>query len=392
MSVTEPDLPRLGAAIRDEWLLDWSYLTVNHGSYGATPRVVLAAQDAWRLTMEQQPTFFMKDVLPEALRAAADRLGLLLGVNGGEIAFVDNATTGANAVLRSLQLGPGDEILLFSHAYRAVRNTAHYVAERSGGRVVEVPLPFPNPEADAVVAAFSGAISRRTRLAVVDHITSSSALVLPLERLVGACREAGVPVLVDGAHGPGQVEIDLCALGADWYAGNCHKWIMAPKGCAFLWARKDRQEGIHPVTISHGYGKGFAEEFDWTGTRDASAYLAIGAAIDFYESLGGPRLQARNAALAWQGAEIVARRLGTEIGANRPFCASMAVVRVPVDGPPTQEHALVLRERLRREFRCDVPLHAQAGAIWLRLSAQAYNEIDDYEALADIAAKLANRS
>jgi isopenicillin-N epimerase len=382
-------LPALGAAIRHEFLLDPRWLTVNHGSFGATPRVVLAAQDEWRRRMEEQPSRFMRRILPDALRAAASRLAQFVGASdesgGKDLAFVENATVGANAVLRSLDFAPGDEILTLSHVYGAVRNTIRYIAERSGARLVEAELPFPNPEADAIVASLAHALTARTKLAVLDHITSSSALVLPIERMVEACHAAGVPVLVDGAHGPGQVALDLPAMGVDWYVGNCHKWLMSPKGCAFLWSRPERQAGLHPVTISHGFGQGYLAEFDWTGTRDASACLAVDAAIDFHYRLGGAALRARNVALAAEGAALIAERLGTEVGARGLLAGSMGLVRLPVAGPATMERAQALRGRML-DADTDVPIHAQAGALWLRISAQAYNERADYERLAEIVA------
>jgi isopenicillin-N epimerase len=378
-----PSTPALGAAIRHEWQLDPRWLTVNHGSFGATPKTVLAAQDEWRRRLEEQPSRFMRRVLPEALRNAASRLAAFVGGQGKDLAFVENATVGCNAVLRSLRLAPDDEILMLSHVYGAVRNTIRFVAERSGAHIVEAPVPFPNPTADAIVESLAAAITKRTRIAVLDHITSASALVLPIERMIAACHHAGVPVLIDGAHGPGQVGIDLPATGVDWYVGNCHKWLMSPKGCAFLWARPDRQEDLHPVTISHGFGQGFLAEFDWTGTRDPSAVLAIDAAIDFHYRLGGAALRARNIALAAEATSLVAARLGTEAGATGELAGSMGLVRLPIGGPAIMERAKALRE-LMLDHDTDVPIHAQADALWLRLSAQAYNEIGDYEKLAEI--------
>jgi len=379
--------PALGAAIRHEWQLDPGWLTVNHGSYGATPRIVLAAQDEWRRRLEAQPSRFMRRILPDALRQAAARLGEFIGAEGRDIAFLDNATVGCNAVLRSLRFAPGDEILVLDHGYRAVRNAARYVAERSQARIVEASMPFPDPDAASIVACVERALSKRTRLVILDHITSPSALVLPLARLVALCHAAGTPVLVDGAHGPGQIALDLTAIAADWYVGNCHKWLMAPKGCAFLWARPDRQGDLHPVTISHGLGKGFLEEFDWTGTRDPSAYLAVEDAIAFHARLGGAALRARNAGLADAATALVAARLGSERGAGAEMSAAMGLVRLKLSGPATAERAVALRGRLL-DAGTDVPLHAHSGAIWLRLSAQAYNELSDYERLADIVAAL----
>ena len=337
--------------------------------------------------MERQPSHFMRRILPGALRDAAAQLGKLIGAEGEDIAFLENATVGCNAVLRSLRLEPGDEILVLSHVYGAVRNTVRHVTAQEGARTVEAELPFPHTTEQGVIDAVRAALSARTRLAVLDHITSSSALVLPIARLIEACHQQGVRVLVDGAHGPGQVALDMNAIGADWYVGNCHKWLMSPKGAGFIWAAKPAQADLHPVTISHGYGKGFLEEFDWTGTRDPSAFLAVPEAIDFHHRLGGEALMARNAALAAEATALVARRLNTEAGATGALAGSMGLVRLPLTGEASAERALALRGRML-DARCDVPLHAQAGAIWLRLSAQAYNEIGDYERLAETVAQV----
>jgi isopenicillin-N epimerase len=379
-------LDALGAAIRHEWTLDWQKLTVNHGSYGATPRVIQEAQQAWRRKLEEQPSLFMRRILPDALRRSAEELGRFVGADGRDIAFVDNATTGCNAVLRSLAFAPGDDILVLSHVYGAVRNAARHVVERRGARLVEAEVPFPDPDPHVIVANVAATLSPRTRIAVIDHISSHSALVLPLAEIIAVCHRAGVPVLVDGAHAPGQIDLDLQALGPDWYTGNCHKWLSAPKGCAFLFARRDRQDGLHPLVISHGYGQGFVAEFDWTGTRDPSAYLSVDAAIAFHERLGGAALRARNAALAQRAAEIVAGHLGTGLGAPPALCAAMALVQLPpLPGPATPDQALRLRSRIL-DTGCDAPIFCLAGSLWLRVSAQAYNEEADYERLSALVA------
>jgi isopenicillin-N epimerase len=303
----------LGAAIRHEWGLDPDFLTVNHGSYGATPLVVRAEQDRWRKRMEAQPTWFFFLEVPGALREAAGALARFLSAEAEDVVFVPNATTGANAVLRSLQLEPGDEILHASHVYNAVRNTISYVAERAGAKVAVAEIPFPRPEAAAILKNIRQAIGKRTRIAVIDHITSPSGMVLPIEEIIQLCHAAGVPVLVDGAHGPGQVALDLPALGADWYVGTCHKWLCAPKGCGFLYARSDRRAELHPVTISHGYGGGFTTEFDWTGTMDPSAYRSgCAARHDPQHGFGAIADQPRGEAVG--GGEGAARAAGRRHG------------------------------------------------------------------------------
>ena len=372
-----------GSAIRHEWALDPDFLTVNHGSYGATPKVVLAAQDEWRRRMEAQPTRFFARILPDALRETAAVLAKALSVKADEVVFVPNATTGCNAVLRSIDLQVGDEILHASHVYNAVRNTMIHVAGRSGAKVVSAELPFPRPDKAILLANIEKAITKRTRIAVIDHITSPSGLVLPIAEIIALCHAAGVPVLVDGAHGPGQVPLDLAALGADWYVGNCHKWWSAPKGCGFLHALAERRGELHPVTISHGYGGGFAKEFDWTGTIDPSAYLALPAALDFFERLGGSALMERNARLAAEAGAMLAATLGTEVGATPDFAGAMASVRLPFRMEPTREGAIPVRTALQAAG-CDAPVHGLAGGPWLRLSAYAYNELSDYQRLAQI--------
>ena len=369
---------QLGHALRDEFLLEPDFVTVNHGSYGATPKCVLAAQDHWRRRMEAQPSRFMRAELPPALRQAAAALAGFLGAAAQDVAFVSNATEGCNAVLRSLRLRPGDEILVLGHVYGAVRNTVRYVCERAGARLVEVPMPFPRLDSDTLLADMAAALGKRTRIAVIDHITSSSAMVLPLPEIIAACHAAGVPILVDGAHGPGQVDIDLTALNADYYVGNCHKWLMAAKGCGFIWARRDRQDDLHPTVISHGYNQGFLAEFDWTGTWDPSAFLSVTAALDFHARLGGPALRARNAALAAEAATLLAGRLGTETASGNAADGAMALVRLPA----ADTRATALRDALL-VAGADAPIQPLAGASWLRLSAHAYNEISDYLALAD---------
>ncbi|MCC6717589.1 MAG: aminotransferase class V-fold PLP-dependent enzyme [Acetobacteraceae bacterium] len=366
------------AAIGGEFLLEEGFATVNHGAYGATPRAVLAAQDDWRARMERQPSRFFNGTILPALRSAAEELGGFLGARGVDIGFVGNATEGMNGVLRSLAFAPGDEIVVLAHVYGAVRNTVRHVCSVSGARMVEVPVAFPRPDDGEVLAGLAAALGPRVRLAVLDHITSSSALLLPIVEMVALCHARGVKVLVDGAHAPGQVALDLAALDADWYVGNCHKWLFAPKGCGFLWARGDRQEGIHPAVISHGYGQGFAAEFDWTGTRDPSAWLAVPAALAFHARLGGAGLMARNVALAASAAAGLAARFGTETGAGNRAAGAMATVRLPDGRPADRARAEAVRARLLA-MGTDVPVMVHNDRLWLRLSAQAYNDPADFE-------------
>ena len=338
-------MPPTPAHARTHWNLDPSFLTVNHGSFGAAPHGVIAAQREWQDRMEQQPSRFMNIIYPAAIRQAAAALATFLNADTADLVFVDNATTGCNAVLRSLSFKPGDAITVLSHAYGAVHNAIRYVAASSGAQIVQASVPFPQPTEASLLAAVVATITPGTRLAVIDHITSASAIVLPAQRIVAACHAAGVPVLIDGAHAPGQIDLDLAAIGADWYVGNCHKWLCAPKGCAFLHAKPARQAGLHPVTISHGYNQGFLAEFDWTGTTDPSRFLAIDSAIDFHHRMGGSELRTRNHVVAAQAAEHLAQCLNTQVGTTGLVAGAMATIRLPV-GTATPADALVIRQRL----------------------------------------------
>jgi isopenicillin-N epimerase len=373
------------------WGLDYSRLIVNHGSYGATPLEVLASQDEWRRRMEVSPTLFMATELPAALRKAAEAVGAAIGAHGDDIALVDNSTAAINAILGSIPFAPDDEILVNNHTYGAVLKTARHIAARTGAVVVTATLPFPDPTGETLIAAHLAAVTPRTRLAIVDHITSPSALVMPLAAMVAAFHDVGVPVLVDGAHGPGQVPLDLAALGADYYVGNGHKWWMGAKGAGFLWAAPEQQVGLHPTIISHGYGSGFLAEFDWTGTRDWSAALAMPDAIAFHNRLGGVALMDANRTLARASAEKLAARFGTRTASPPDLEGAMSLVALPVTGPATHERAYALR-LMFYELGCDIPIHMLADTIWLRLSAQAYNLSSDYDRLGDLVDMIRQRT
>jgi isopenicillin-N epimerase len=373
--------PLCPAISRDEWLLDPNVAFLNHGSFGAAPRAVLAEQERWRARMERRPTHFMSEELPAAVRSAAARLAAFVGARPEDLVFIENATAGCNTVLRSLHLAPGDEILLTDHGYPAVRKAAEYVARRAGARVVEAAVPFPLEDSAQVVAAVSSRLGSRTRIAVFDHVTSSTAAIFPVHELTALCRAAGVPMLIDGAHAPGMLSLDVPSIGADWYTGNCHKWLMAPKGSAFLWVAPERQADIHPLVISHGYGQGFTAEFDWIGTRDPTAWLSVPAAIDLHEQLGGAKLRERNAALAREQGSLLARAWKTERGAPDALTGSMAAIRLPREAA-TAERALELRRKLFDDHRIEVPVSAFADALWVRISAHAYNRPANYARLA----------
>jgi isopenicillin-N epimerase len=372
----------LGRGLLPLWALEDGITFLNHGSYGATPREVTAEADRWRARLESQPVRFFNDELPGAIRAAAATLAGFVGVQPHRLGFVENASDGTNAVLRSERWREGDEILTTSHVYNAVRKNLAWLSTMTGVVCVEAQVPFPTPDDASVVDGIARAITPRTRLILVDHIASASAVVLPLPAIVALARSHGIPVLVDGAHGPGMMDLDIDAIGADWYVGNCHKWLASPKGSAFIAASANPAWEVHPTVISHSYGMGFAAEFDKIGTRDYAPWLATPAAIAFHARLGGPALRARNVDLARRNAVLIAAELGTQTGAPPAMFGSIATIRLPWDGPVDWDVARLLRQRLWERTRIELHVTALAGALWARISAAAYNEDGDYAGLA----------
>jgi len=375
-----------GRRLRREFLLEPGVDFINHGSFGAPPLSVLAAAERWRSQMEANPDGFLRDVLPEALRSAVAELARFLHADPADLVFVENATAAANVVLRSLEFKPGDEILLNSQSYGAVRQAVRFVCDRTGAKSVEPHVRVPVRDAAELLAELAGALSLRTRLLIVDHISSPSGVIWPLAEAVALARSHGARVLVDGAHAPGQLELDLPALGADWYAGNCHKWLFAARGCGFLWSARDAQAHLHPLAISHAYGRGFAAEFDWTGTRDFSAWLAAGAGIRFLTELGVQAARRYCHGLAVAAAERLARAWGEPLGGPPALHGFMMAIRLPPhwQGAPTRESAAQLQSWLMREQRIAVAIMPMEGALWARLSAQIYNEPSDYERLLEV--------
>jgi len=380
-------------------MLDPDVTFLNHGSFGACPSPVLEAQRRIRDRMEREPVRFLTREAPLLLAQAREALGRFIGASPDDLAFVPNATTGLNAVLQSLSLAAGDELLVTDHEYNASRNALEYAAARHGARVAVVAIPFPIASADAVVEAVVRGVTRKTRLALIDHVTSHTALVLPIRELIRELEARGVAVLVDGAHAPGMLDLDVSALAPSYYAGNCHKWICAPKGAGFLWAREDRREGVRPTVISHGANapvprsQRFRAEFDWVGTADPSAALAVPDAIRFFEALlpgGWAEVRARNHALALEARRLLADALRVEAPCPDAMIGSMAALPLPASRRfPTSDaghflRANPLQEALFEEHRIEVPLTLDPSgkARLVRVSAQLYNTRGDYERLA----------
>ena len=396
MNATDLALAQPAADPR-HWLLDPAITFLNHGSFGACPRPVLAAQTEWRAQLEQRPVDFLVRELEPRLDAVRATLADFVGAAAADLVFVNNATTGVNTVLRSLPLAPGDELIVTDQEYNACRNALNYAAERSGARVVVVTVPFPFKHAEEVLAPVLAAVTPRTRLLLIDHITSQTGAVLPLGPLVAELNRRGVDTLVDGAHAPGQVPLNLNDLGAAYYTGNCHKWLCTPKGVALLHVRQDRQSLIRPLTISHGANSRrqdrsrFWLEFDWAGTWDPSAVLSLAAAGRFMEAQlpgGWPAVMARNRALALAARQVLCAALSVPEPCPAEYIGSMATVPLPpapAGGlPELPFNEWALQTWLRQTHRIEVPLVTWPAAPrrWVRVSAQLYNSLPQYERLA----------
>jgi isopenicillin-N epimerase len=379
------------------WSLDPSVDYLNHGSFGACPAAILEKQAELRARLEREPMDFLVRALPGLLAEARAALGAFVGADGNDVAFVPNATSGINAVVRSLAFSPGDEMLTTDHGYAACRKTVDYVAARTGARVVVARVPFPLREEEEVVSAILSAVTPHTRLALLDHVTSPTALVFPIERLVHALSARGVDTLVDGAHALGMVPLDLTRLGAAYYTANAHKWLCAPKGAAFLHVRRDRQKGLHPVAISHGYAEGearFKEEFDWTGTIDPTPALTIPECIRYMGGLvpgGWVALMKRNRDLALRARETFLERFGGRPPCPDSMAGAMAAVALP---PPSRNSSAfgldreALSDRMRaRGVESWFHPSPSDGAMLVRLSAQLYNTEEQYVRLAGFLAE-----
>ncbi|MBD2497201.1 aminotransferase class V-fold PLP-dependent enzyme [Nostoc sp. FACHB-280] len=379
------------SSYQELWTLDPSVVFLNHGSYGACPKAVLAVQQSLRSQLEQDPVNFFGRKWEPLLDNARSQLAAFIHADIQDLVFVPNATTGVNSVLRSLHFAPDDEILTTNHEYNACRNALNFIASRTGARVVVAQIPFPVESPQQIIAAVLEQVSPKTRLALLDHITSQTGLIFPIAQLVKELQARGVETLIDGAHAPGMISLNMQEIGATYYSGNCHKWLSAPKGAAFLYVRRDKQAEIHPLTISHGANSPrtdksrFQLEFDWMGTDDPTAYMCVPEAIAFMGSLlpGGWReLMQRNNQLVIQARQLLCTTLQVQPPCPVEMIGAMAVVPMPVC-LANQSH-IWLHDELLDQFGIQVQVvpWSESPGILIRISAQIYNTLEQYEYLA----------
>ncbi len=381
----------------EHWPLDPACLYLNHGTVGVTPRRVLLRQQALRDEMERQPSRFMLRELNAAqpmpwraasrLREASDQVAAFVGAQPDDLVFVSNVTTGLNAVMGSIPLGPGDELVMTDLAYGAVAFAAAAVCERTGATLRTVHLEYPVRTSADVVEPIARALTGRTKLVVVDHVTAQTALVLPVAEIAAACRTKGVPVLVDGAHVPGARVLDIPSLGVDWYAANLHKWAHAPRGCGILWAAPERQSILRSPIVSWGHKKGFRAEFEQTATTDPTSFLAAPEGIALLREWNLDACVEYMHDLAVEAARILTDRWRTTFEIPCDMVGTMVTVPLPRDLGDTDDDATRLRLALLVDDRIEVQLHAWRGRLWTRVSAQVYNDRSDMERLAEAVAR-----
>ncbi len=387
------------ADARRHWQLDPEIDFFNHGSFGATPKCVLQTQRQFQDQLEREPIRFLapERELEPKIDVVRDIVGKLVNAQQQDLAFVRNATDGVNAVLRSFPFRAGDEIVISNHGYNACNNAAQFAAERAGAKLRIAAIPFPLADPIEILEAITAAFSAETRLLLIDHVTSPTALVLPIKQIIEAAHSRGIRVLVDGAHAPGMVEVDLEALDADYYTANHHKWLCAPKVSGFLWVRPELQNEIRPTIISHGANRRrpgrsrFLSEFDWTGTFDPTPLLAVPAAIEFLARLSGSedhydiRAHMRLIReLTLDARACLLDRLAVEPPAPAEMIGTMLTLPLPAAANPNPAMIDPLQRRLFERYRFELPVFNEPNLAvrCLRISIQAYNDLDQLERLA----------
>jgi isopenicillin-N epimerase len=386
-----------------QWTLDPSVVFLNHGSFGATPRAVLEARHRYEAMMEREPVSFFVEHLEPLMDSMRAELAAFLRCRPEAIAPMPNASIAVATVIESSNLSPGDEILITEHEYPACQNSLRRAAARRGASVVKAPLPFPCPSPHAAAESILSAVTPRTRLVMLSHVTSPSGMILPVEPLVRELESRGVRVLVDGAHAAGMIPtLDLDALGASYYCGNCHKWICSPKGSAFLYVRSDLRQLVRPLALSNNAEKPkpgrsqFLTEFDYIGTQDYSSILAIPDALRIMPTFmpgGWPAIMRHNHDLVLAGRKLVCEALGVEPPCPETMIGSIATIVLPPHAPerharlmarPSRYHD-ALQDALVTKHRIQVPVWGVPGhpARFLRLSAQLYTTMEQYHYLVD---------
>ncbi len=365
-------------ALRAQFMLDPEVTFLAHGVFGACPREVFERYQAWQAELERQPVEFLGRRLEGLLAEARGAFAAYVGARADDLVFVENTTAGVNVAARALSLGPGDEVLSTDLEYGALNYMWERLCAQAGARYVRAPVRLPTAGPDEIADTVWAHAGPRTKAVFVSHVTSATAIVLPAAELCRRAREAGIVSIVDGAHVPGQLPLDLSSFGADVYVGNCHKWLCAPKGSAFLWVRPELQESIEAISVGWGFGEDstFLTRNEQQGTRDPAAYLAVPEAIRWQDEHGWDEVRARCHGLARAARERLAELTGLEPLSPPELLAQM--VSAPL---PAGLDADALKARLYDEFRIEIPMPRRGEERFLRASFQGYNDEDDLDAL-----------
>ena len=376
------------------WALDPGAIYLNHGSFGASTKFILEKQNEYRDMLEKQPMNFLVRRLEELIFSARKKLARFVRCDTPDLVFVQNATAGVNTVFRSLRFEPGDEILISNHTYYACRKLVEYIAESTGAVVKEVNFDIPVSSPGMITDAWLSAVSSKTKIALIDHITSATALIQPVEEIVKEFEKRGIDTMVDGAHAPGSIPLDLNTLGAAYYTGNCHKWLCSPKSAAILHVRKDRQKEIVPLIVSHaGYNAvPFAERFFWPGTFDPTPMLCAADSIDYMASLmpgGWDAIMKRNHDVCIRARDFFCRELGLTTSCPGEMNAGMSTIEIPFLGennPPDYKNCDSIQDEICQEHNLELPLWYwnDPPRRTTRISVQLYNSTEQYEYAARI--------
>lgn len=384
----------------NKWYLDKNITFLNHGSFGACPKEILNIQSKYRELMEREPVYFMTYLLEGLLDESRDELAKLIRADQDGLVFLTNATTSVNTILNSKRLKAGDELIITNHGYNACNNAVRYYAKIRRLKVKVLNIPFPIESEEEIITGLQRLISNKSRFILIDHITSPTALKLPLEQIVKICSDSGIDIMVDGAHSVGMIPLVIKKLGVQYYTSNCHKWLFTPKGSAFLYVREDKRDNIYPLTISHGLNSERRDRsrfhllFDWTGTQDFTPYICIKSAIRFAIRIRGSidNLMRENHQKVLIGRDILLESLKIKKPAPDYMLGSMASIILPQVFGKFDKVDLQNRTQLQRilfeKYHIEVPVIKFNGRLIVRISAQVYNSISDYEYLAESLKKI----
>ncbi|MDD4603704.1 MAG: aminotransferase class V-fold PLP-dependent enzyme [Bacteroidales bacterium] len=387
-----------GSEFANQWILDPKMIYLNHGSFGATPSAILEKQSEYRERLESGPVRFLIRQMEEMFELSRIKAANFVHASPHDLVFVQNATTAVSTVFRSLHFNPGDEILITNHTYAACRRLVEFICEQSGAHLIEACYDFPINSPDVILEAVLSKVTSRTKIALIDHITSATAIIQPVAAIVKELERKGVDAFIDGAHAPGSIPLDLENIGAAYYTGNCHKWICTPKSTALLHVRRDKQDQIHPLVISHAGHKAqpFTERFYWPGTFDPTPALCVGDAIDYLAAFfpgGWPELMQRNHDLCLEARNLLCQQLNIEKPCPDSMIASMATL--PLTPPETivftdYKGVDPFQDRIFREFNMEIPVWCSPNppTRLIRISVQLYNSLEQYRYLGTVLKQL----